>query len=467
MARTKLTVVTMYDFLRLFDYLEKKWDPELGPDELSNAALGGKGEAAWILLEQMAVTARQSGEASKPAEWPYTPNMLGPILTQVKKALQYAATQIGFDPRVRTTLITGQSLRVVIDRSVPIAESLDRPNHRSVKHIFWLKNAAWGEYVDLLIRGARFEAEANGVSLHVLKADPAKPLLAQAEAAINETSKIKGQRVVQRVPKGSVFVLDLIDLADLPTAAETQLSGFRVISSGYPGATIAQDNHKIGRLAACALAQAVARNSACFVAIICPSMTNSALRAGPVKERVAAFRSRLKDEIVAGGFKCKIKEFDLPFTERSHPHELCTSLSDLFMSTLERYDTIGIFSTVSDFTGLFSVLSHVSPIASKMRVVSADITPTLVAMLADEHFPLEAICGVDALEYGRQIIRTACAGNANLATSAITAAPTLLTRKDSKRLKILQTSEVLAYESELRKTADRLLVPENVEKPSG
>lgn len=440
------------------------------PHELTIDGLGLKKHefnAVKSLLDQVACAVKDLNPVAPAvlARYSGTVSTLTRDASYANRALAIASDRIGFPcPAVLSVQKrkdkAGKDASVHVRWSVP-SESRSRRVREGVaiRHIFWIKNNAWGEYVDLMIRGAHVEAETIGAALHVILADPKQDLLPQAQAVVPEIAQIN--------PRQCVFVLDLIDIVRLNTDLCNQLPGYRVITSGYaqpaviqgyPALSVIQHNAEIGRLAAITLAKAIPRGSRAVVSIVCPTPANDTLRAGPVSERVTAFKNRFMTASEEVGFKYSEIISEVKYGDVCHPHDLCEKVPEVLAMALARgnYDTVNLFFTMGDLASLFIPLAHMTPWKDNINVVAADIMPTLIAMLGDNMFPLNAICGVDPISYGRKIVRAACNVGANKEHfpegGVVTVSPVLLTRDEAQERHIRHTFEVFFAKSKANST---------------
>ncbi len=394
------------DFLNALNWLKERWgnwQNGVLPGELMHTGVNGRLQATKDLLEIM--EQQLSGlELSEPAIWSRVDLITSPNQTRLTKLIQFAAPNVGLSAHTCFSR-AGGDVHFLVKKVRPKPRKTPRPRNHSrprsrIRSLAWFKQYACGEYLDLMLQAADFEAERNDASFHLIEPDLQEDLLPQARQAIQQRGNTTDRRCA--------VVLDLIDPADMFETPKNQFPGLRLISTGYGGATIAQDNIKIGHTAASALIASLApyKKAKALVAILSPD-TTSGWYCTPILQRIKAFLARFRHESRQHQLTFEFGEYFVQFAGGSPPQTVCTDLANLVLNALNSCDVVGVFSTMGFLSTAFIPAFYQSPAVDRIKIVSADITPTLIAMLADEHLPLNAICGVNPIHYGRHIVRTA------------------------------------------------------------
>jgi hypothetical protein len=196
-------------------------------------------------------------------------------------------------------------------------------------------------------------------------------------------------------------VFCLVKNQEVTLAKEVWLRDYHAISTGYPGATVSQDNNKLGVLIAREVLNLPEKQRRTILAISPWDSKTS----GPCHERVETFKRCFVD---AG----KGDEIEVVYTEYGdyeHAHEFCLQARRKTKTKkLKFFDYDVIFATTGDIAERLTILTHEylerkhSP-----QIYAADITPSLLRLMREPFSPLKAICGVDAYSYGRLIMQRA------------------------------------------------------------
>lgn len=460
------TPVTKLFFSELCDCLNAPINsPQFPPNLRNDAEIASKLTTIRDFLKEMGSAVKNSGPHAPVIH----PNMTGKSNTisknavVVSEALRYAASHLGFPLDVvvsvsgRTKSTNQPTVRVKWELKTTHS-SRAKAGSRQFKRIFWVKNYSQGEYVDLLIRGAQIAAAQRNVTLHVITTNDQASVLPQAMEAAGAKKKEVWK------PQANVFVFDLIDpaAATNPTA---QVDPSPFITSGYPDATVLQANVDIGRLAACVLTENCAASSEHYFAILRSTPAGDHSVAGPICERIRAFKEMLKARSTQQNFKYRFDERAFKDDDPRPPRDLCEAVPVLSSNDATKYGTINVFAATSRLAPLFATLPQNHSLRTRMQLVSADITPSLIALATDLRCPPLAICGVDPLEYGQLIANTAldCTPPTKYGGSRIIARPILLTRQQLQTREIHSTYQASAIAPMLIQEADEFLSRASIE----
>jgi hypothetical protein len=427
--------VSMAAFKLLHDWLLERWNSGKELRELLDSASEEKATTGqqWLMdIRNMKWPQQPDGYFAKTCNSEKEAKGYKSINTYVRKSLAVASRENLFKYSAQTAKYKNQ-FRLAWGKD---EEADEEPT--GIKRILWFRVPFHGSFDDMLLLGAISMANECGVALNVVEIHSSGEVYKQAAQAVSYLEK-EGNS--EKIRNETSLVFCLVKNREVTLAKEDGLKEYHVITTGYPGATVSQNNDQLGAIIAKAVLRLPEPQRRTILAI-CPMDSKAG---GPCFERVETFRRCLLN----AGKGVELKVVFTEYGKFEHAHEFCLQArSKAKTKKLKFFDFDIIFATTGDIAERLTILTHeYLDRKHPPQIFAADITPSLLRLMREPSSPLKAICGVDAYSYGRLIVQRAI--NTDIQSQIPALAPQLISQQYILENKVLNYQQLLRKHPEL------------------